>query len=249
MQSRRLWVVVVLLPVLSSSCLFRDSPQRAADELAAISGTVTEATYAAIYRFGVTGALAGAVTTRMEIVQDPPVSLRKLDTTTQPEEGEPITLTSWFVRNADGDFACTQYQNIGVRCLADTIARGTFGNAQLDAFFDTPRESSSFSSVRKTSRPVRIQGEQGTCYEAVPASESDSAADSAQPTVASERFRFELCYAEDGILLRGRRTNLAEAEAAGSASSLVELVSLSRVVEPRELRLPGQVVEPDAVRQ
>jgi hypothetical protein len=242
-------VLVLLVPLLSSSCFLRDSPQGAADELAAMSEKVTDATYAAIYRFGVTGQLAGAVTTRMEIVQDPPVSVRKLDTTTKPEEGEAITLTSWFVRNADGDFACTQYQDVGVRCLADPIASGTFGNAQLDAFFDTPHQSSSFTSVRKTSRPVRIQGEQGTCYEAVPAPPSDDAVATLQPTLASERFRFELCYAEDGILLRGRRTNLAEASGDTSAGSLVELVSLSRVVEPRELRLPGQVVEPDAVRQ
>ncbi len=241
-------VMVLLFVFVFSSCIFGNSPQDAGDELSQLSSAATDSTYAAIYRFTVTGQLAGAVTTRMEIVQDPPVSLRKLDTTTQPETGEPITLTSWFVRNADGDFACTTYPDVGVKCLADPIASGTFGNAQLDAFFDTPQEEGAFSSVRETARPVRVQGEEGQCFEAVPS--TDASTTSPQATVVTERFRFELCYAEDGILLRGRRTNLADADGGGSATeSLVELVSLSRVVEPRELRLPGQVVQPDDVRR
>jgi hypothetical protein len=240
--------VLAFVLLVSSSCIFNNSPQGAGDELSQLSSVAGDATYAAIYRFTVTGQLAGAVTTRMEIVQDPPVSLRKLDTTTKPETGEPITLTSWFVHNADGDFACTSYPDVGVKCLADPIASGTFGNAQLDAFFDTPQEEGAFSSIRKSARPVRVQGEEGQCFEAVPT--GDGSTTSPQATVATERFRFELCYAEDGILLRGRRTNLAETDSGGSATeSLVELVSLSRVVEPRELRLPGQVVQPDDVRR
>jgi hypothetical protein len=242
-------VMVLVLSLVFSSCIFGNSSQEgAAAELSKLSSASTDATYAAIYRFTVTGQLAGAVTTRMEIVQSPPVSLRKLDTTTKPESGDPVTLSSWFVRNADGDFACTTYPDVGVKCLADPVASGTFGNAQLDAFFDTPREEGAFSSVRETSRPVRVQGEEGQCFEAVPSGSTSTT--SPQATVATQRFRFELCYTEDGILLRGRRTNLSDTDSGGSATeSLVELVSLSRVVEPRELRLPGQVVQPDDVRR
>jgi hypothetical protein len=67
-------------------------------------------------------------------------------------------------------------------------------------------------------------------------------AGSAEPT--DERFRYELCYAEDGILLRGKRTTLANEGSAANAESFVEVLSISRVVEPRELRLPGEVVDP-----
>ncbi len=242
-------MMVLLFVFVFSSCIFDNSPQGGAEELSQLSSKAADATYAAIYRFTVTGQLAGAVTTRMEIVQDPPVSLRKLDTTTQPETGEPITLTSWFVRNADGDFACTTYPDVGVKCLADPVASGTFGNAQLDAFFDAPLDATAFTSVRKSGRPIRIEGEQGQCFEAVPAGEDEGTA-APQATAATERFRFELCYAEDGILLRGRRTNLADTDRGGSTTEgLVEIVSLSRVVEPSELRLPGQVVQPGDVRR
>jgi hypothetical protein len=59
-----------------------------------------------------------------------------------------------------------------------------------------------------------------------------------------ERFRYELCYADDGILLRGRRTVLEDVESGGQREVLVEAVSISRVVQPGELRLPGPLVDP-----
>jgi hypothetical protein len=227
---------------VSASC-FGGSPEGGAQELAAVSSRVTGATYAAIYRYSISGPLAPAVRTRLEIVQEPPVSVRKLEMGTPDQAGKVVSVRSWQVRNANGDYACTDYPNVGVRCVANPVARGAFGSAQVDDFFDSPREEEAFASVRKASRPVRIGGEQGTCFEAVPVTPTQAPVSSPQPAVTPERFRYELCYAEDGILLRGRRLVLEAVEGGPQREAVVEVVSVSRVVEPRELRLPGPVVD------
>ena len=227
--------------VLTTSCVFGSSPQGGADELADVAARATEATYAAIYRYQLTGPLAPAVRTRLEIVQDPPVSLRKLETATPDEAGKLVSVRSWQVRNEQGDFACTDYENLGVRCVSNPIVGSTFGQAQVDDFFDTPRREDAFSSVRKSTRRFRILGEQGACFEAVPVAPSEPPVSSPQPVTTPERFRYELCYADDGILLRGRRTVLEDVESGSQREVLVEAVSISRVVEPDELRLPGPV--------
>jgi hypothetical protein len=236
--------LLLLVPALLSSCVFGNSPGGdAAEELTAIAGRTKETTYAAIYRFGFTGPLAPAVRTRMEIVQDPPNVLRRLDTTTPVKDGKPATVTSWYVRNANGNFACDDYAQRGVRCTPNPVARGTFGSENLDQFFDAPRETDAFSSVRKIARPARIRGETGICFEAVPTAPSPPPVTSPQPQITDARFRYELCYAEDGILLRGRRTVL-EQGGTGEREAVVEAVSVSRVVEASELKLPGPVVDP-----
>lgn len=234
---------------LATSCVFGNSPQGASEELPRLAERVTGATYAAIYRYRLTGPLAPSVRTRLEIAQDPPVSARKLETATPDAEGKLVSLRSWQVRNADGDFACTDYEAVGVRCVANPIARGTFGSAQLDEFFDTPRQSDAFSSVRKATRRFRIAGEQGTCFEAVPVAPTQPPITSPQPVVTPERFRYELCYADDGILLRGRRTILEDVDGGQQREAVVEAVSISRVVEPRELRLPGPVVSAEDLQR
>jgi hypothetical protein len=241
--------LAALLVTLTTSCLFGNSPQGAADELADVASKATESTYAAIYRYQITGPLAPAVRTRMEIVQDPPVSLRKLETATPDETGKLVTVRGWQVRNERGDYACTDYEKVGIRCVSNPIVGSTFGQAQIDEFFDTPRKEGSFSSVRKSTRRFRILGEQGTCFEAVPVAPSEPPITSPQPVTTAERFRYELCYADDGILLRGRRTILEDVESGRQREALVEAVSISRVVEPEELRLPGPVVKAEDLRQ
>jgi hypothetical protein len=241
MKVRRLLVVPLAFLLLATSCVFGGSKSGAADELEALAARVETATYAAVYRFAFTRQFAPGITTRMEITQDPPVTVRKVDTTTKPATGKAVTLTTWYIHNAGGNYVCNRYAQVGTRCSKTALARTSFGSEKLDVFFDAPRTAGSFGSVRKGSRPERIQGHQGTCFEAVPAAPSPEAA-SSEPT--DERFRFELCYSEDGILLRGKRTTLDDSGAAANAESFVEIISLSRVVEPRELRLPGEIVEP-----
>ncbi len=225
--------------VVASSCVFRNSPLDAREEITALAKRSQEATYAAVYRFSFIRQFPPGQSTKMEIVQEPPVSVRKVTTTTRPETGKPVSISAWFIRNADGEFVCSEYEKLGVRCQKDPIASATFGTAAIDVFFDAPKAERAFSSVRKATRPVRVQGEQGTCYEAVPRAPSPRPS-----SPAPERFRFELCYAEDGILLRGRRTTLDAGESAERSESFVEAASISRVVEPAELRLPGPVVDP-----
>lgn len=238
----RLLVTVLAVLSLATSCVFGGSTQDAADELSDLASRVSETEYAAIYRYQLTGPLAPAVQTRLEIVQSPPVSLRKLETATPDESGKLVSLRSWQVHNDRGDFACTDYENLGVRCVSNPVARGTFGSAQIDEFFDAPRREEAFSSVRESSRRIRILGEQGTCFEAVPVPPTEPPTTSPQPVITPQRFRYELCYADDGILLRGRRTILEDTETGRQREVVVEAVSVSRVVEPDELQLPGPVV-------
>lgn len=227
--------------VLLASCSIGGSSGGGADDLLELARKVDAATYAAVYRFAFTRQFAPGITTRMEITQQPPANVRKVETTTKDPDGKAVTLVKWLARNEDGDFACNRYGDAGIKCTKRALAQTSFGTASLDAFFDTPREDGSFTSVRKASRTERIQGEQATCFEAVPTPPSPAPA-TAEP--AEERFRFELCYAEDGILLRGKRTTLDDSGEPDDTGSFVEILSISRVVEPRELRLPGEVVDP-----
>lgn len=238
----------VMVALLATSCV-GGSPQGASVELADTAEKVTSATYAAIYRYSITGPLAPSVRTSLEIVQDPPVSVRKLETATPDSSGKLVNLRSWQVRNAQGDYSCTDYLKLGVRCVANPIVGGMFGSAQIDEFFDTPRKEDTFSSVRKSTRRFRILGEQGTCFEAVPVAPTEPPVTSPQPvTTTAGRFRYELCYAEDGILLRGRRTILEDVESGPQREVLIEAVSISRVVEPKELRLPGPISDADELQ-
>ena len=239
---KRTFGAALALFLLATGCIFGSSPRGAADELTALAGKVTEATYAAVYRFNFTRQPAPGVAMKLEIAQEPPVTVRRVESTTKGEDGKTVALSAWYVHNADGDFACNEYPKAGIRCQSDPVNRTMFGSAKLNVFFDSPREEDAFSTVRKDSRTVRIAGHQATCFEAVPLGPS---AAPASPDSAADRFRYELCYAEDGILLRGRRTTLDEGGTADNAESFVEVASLSRVVEPRELRLPGPVVSPD----
>lgn len=242
---------VVLLWLLVASCsLFRSSEEGAADELTEIATLATEATYAATYRFVISGPLAAGQTTRMEIVQDPPASLRKLEVFTNTPEGQPIRTASWLAQTAAGSFACAEYPELGVRCQRNPLADGTFGSATLDAFFDTPRVPNAYESVAKARRTVRVAGQVGTCFEATPPSATPPPASSPQPSFVPERFRFELCYTEDGILVYGRRTILGEvpSEIEERRQTVVEVASVSRVVQRRELELPGPVTDPEDLR-
>ncbi len=245
---RTLAVTATAFALLGTSCV-GGSPQGASEELADTAEKVTSATYAAIYRYSITGPLAPSVRTNLEIVQDPPVSLRKYETATPDSTGKLVTLRSWQVRNTQGDYSCTDYLKLGVRCVANPIVGNSFGVAQIDEFFDTPRKEDTFSSVRKSTRRFRILGEQGTCFEAVPVAPTEPPVTSPQPvTTSAGRFRYELCYAEDGILLRGRRTILEDVESGPRREVLLEAVSISRVVEPEELRLPGPVSDAEELQ-
>jgi hypothetical protein len=231
--------VTLCLVLLASSCVLARGPQDGPDELASMALGMQDATFTASYQFSLERDLAPGVTTTMEIVQQPPTSLRRLDTSTRSEDDGTVTVTSWHIRAEDREFTCTAFDADGVRCQANPLARGTFGSEKLDEFFDMPRDAASWEEARRAVRTVRIEGEPATCFEAVPAGLFES------PEEGDERFRYELCYAEDGILLRGTKTTTEGTQVRSVAR--VEIVSLSRVVAAADLQLPGPVVDPSEV--
>ncbi len=239
-------VTAAIAFLLLGACIFKSGPT--SGDLSEFATRSDKLTYLAIYNFGITGQLAGGVSTRIVVAQDPPSSLRRLDVTTRSANSKAKTVSSWFVSNPSGNYACAEYGG-AVKCTPDSIAAGGFGDAQVDGFFQLPRKADGFESVHKSTRPVRIKGEKGTCFEGVPVTPTPSPSRSVQPTIPSERYHYELCYSDDGILLRGRRTNLSQAEAGGPAQDYVlEVASINRVVQPADVRLPGPVVTPEDLK-
>jgi hypothetical protein len=240
-------VLVVLALATMGSCFLKNAPGESGN-LVSFATRADKLTYEAIYNFSITGQLAGGVSARATISQSPPTVFHRLDTTTRPPQGDPITLSSWFITNADGHFACAEYGG-ATRCTQDDLQDTAFGDRRLDGFFDLPRHPHALADVRKDTRTVRIHGEKGTCFEGVPVEPSPGPATSPQPTVPSERYRYDFCYSDDGILLRGRRTDLTQEEAGGSPQVyILDVVSITRVVQPSDVRLPGPVVSPDQLK-
>lgn len=243
---RRTVAVAALL--LTTSCsVFGGSSDDATGELREIAQKGVAATYAATYRFTGVGRLAPGQTARLEIVQDPPTAIRMLETITPDAEGEPISLRSWQVRMRNKDYACTDYADVGIRCTEDPLAHGTFNSNQLDSFFDAPREEGVFSGVGKARRTLRIAGQVATCFQALEAEATPPPVTSPQPVATPDRFRYELCYTDDGILVRGRRTNENERLEEGEQRTqfVVEAISVRRSVRRADLKLPGPVTGPD----
>lgn len=233
--------------VALSSCFLKNS-SGVSGNLASFATKADKLSYEAVYNFGITGQVAGGVSTRLEIAQSPPSVLRRLDTTTRPATGSPITISSWYVTNASGHYACAQYGG-ATRCSSDNVETTGFGDAQVDGFFGLPRSADAFGTVRRATRPVRIHGESGTCFEGVPVTPSEPPVRSPQPTFETQSFHYELCYTDDGILLRGRRTNPTQLETGGTAQDYVlEVVSITRVVSPADVRLPGEIVKPEDLK-
>jgi hypothetical protein len=234
---KRLSLALAAIATLCSSCFLSSSSSGSANELTTLANKVSKTTYAAVYQFAFEHQPAPGETDRLEITQVPPTTVRQLQQSTRNAENKTISLKSWYITRAGGSYSCTEYPESGVRCAKDPVARTTFGSAKFDVYFDAPREEGSFASVRKISRSDRIAGQQATCFETAPAAPSPAAG----AAVPSEgRFRYTLCYASDGILLRGQRTSLDETSGAQS-NTFVQAISVSRVVEPGELRLPGPV--------
>ena len=236
---KRLTIVAVIACAVGQACFLSSSKSGAANELAALANKVSETTYAAVYEFVFTSQPAPGETDKLEISQMPPTTLRELQQSTRSADNKTLSIRNWYLTRATGSFACTEYPNVGVKCMKDPIQHATFGSAKFDVYFDDPKDPTSYASVRKIARSDRIAGQQATCFETAPAEPSPPPPTS-EP--AEGRYRYELCYTSDGILLRGRRATLDEA-AGGAADTVVQAISISRVVEPGDLRLPGPVVD------
>jgi len=231
----KLFAVVLVAVVLVSGCSRvrpKSAPIGAAAELTQLANAGARAVYHATYRYSTTGVLTPGITTRMDIVQRPPTSIRRLETSTSGSDGRPITVRSWQATDSRGSYSCTDYSGVGVRCLPNSLPPASFHSAQLDEEFDAPRRAGFFSNVTRAAARARIAGELATCFLGVPA----------QP---AEAATFELCYTTDGILLRARRTLAGSVPAGADArrESVVEAASVTRSVSAADLRLPGPITQ------
>lgn len=244
----RLAAAALALACAAAGCIFGGGNGDASGDLKELGDLGLAATYRATYRFDVAGPLAPAVTTVLKIAHDPPRSLRELRTTTPGADETPVTVEQWQAQGPNGTFSCTRYDDVGVRCLKNPLLASTFGSARVDEFFDLARTEDAFETVERTG-DERIAGIRAECFTATPHDPTAPPIRSPQPRFTPERFTFELCYAPDGVLLRGRKTiegpvptNLEDRRVTS-----VEALTVSSAVRPADLALPGPVVDPEDV--
>src|SRR4029077_7811145 len=94
----RLAVVVLALVVAASGCSHvrpRSAPIGAAAELTQLADSGSKVIYQATYSYSTVGVLTPGITTRMQIVQRPPSSIRKLETSTPGPGVGSITVRIW----------------------------------------------------------------------------------------------------------------------------------------------------------
>ena len=224
--------LAVALAVAASGCSHvrpRSAPIGGAAELTQLADAGAHAIYEATYSYSTAGVLTPGITTRMQIAQRPPTSIRKLETSTTGPDGHAVTVRSWQATDSRGSYSCTDYAG-GVRCLPNSLPAATFQSAQLDELFDAPRRAGFFSNVTRAGARARIAGQVATCFEGTPAPGAEAAT-------------YELCYTSDGILLRARRT-LSTSVAPGTDSrreAVAQATTVSRSVAAADLRLPGPI--------
>jgi hypothetical protein len=238
---KRLAYAAVALALATAGCSHvrpSSAPIGAAAELTLLADTGSKVIYQATYRYSTAGPLTPGVATRMEIVQRPPSSVRKLETSTPGPDGRPVTVRTWQATDSRASYSCTDYAGIGVRCLPNALPPATFHSAQLDELFDAPRRTGFFGNVARAAARARIAGQVATCFEG-------------QPAVGAESAHYELCYTTDGVLLRARRTVDGSVPSGADArrEALVEAISITSGVKPADLQLPGPIADPRDVRQ
>lgn len=243
----RRWIAMTLAALaLASGCSGADETA-ASEELVALATAADTLTYSVVYRFRVLGQLEPAVTTAMEIRQDPPTTYRRFATTTLGSSDERITNTQWFIQRPDGDFVCFSSGDDDVTCRASPVPpAGLFGYAPVDEVFAAARRTDGFASVERADERT-VAGEQAQCFgtqshpvEATPDDRTPA------PRFQPEGYRYEVCYSADGILVYASQEIVIPEEAElpeERRRSVLEARSVSRSVDPSDLELPGSVTE------
>lgn len=195
--------------------------------------------YKATYTYTLLGPLEHAVETTMTRVKRPPDDVRRIEVTTHTKSGEPITVVSWMARKGDRVYSCAQYPE--VRCKP-TQASGVFGFAQIDQVFSAARTRGGFATVKNGAAKV-IAGEQATCYEAESrAPGSRTPEPEVTPRYDPNRFRIEICYTHDGILLRIHQRAVGPVPTGSTRlESVFEAIAITRSVRPDDVALPAAV--------
>ena len=252
-MSRRATVFLVLA-LLAGACrgdgpLTERRRQGPAERLTELATKGDAVTYKATYRYEVTP-LKESQETRVIIVSRPPDSLRHTDVVTRARGGQEVSVPQWLFQKNGEFFTCFKVGT--VQCRVNTTPASRFGHNDLDDFYELVRKPDSFQTVREIER-AEIAGESARCFRATP---PHPAAPSATPTPAAsgsprsalsartaDAFEFELCYAADGLLLRGRRTLLGPLRtgSSGRPTANLEAVSVTRKVSDDDLKLPAPV--------
>jgi hypothetical protein len=232
----------VLLLVTALACT-QEKPADVADDLTTTAVQADEIVYKVVYTFGLSGPLAPAARSTLTLSQRPPNNLRSIETVTPTVDDETQTSRAWYAERGGESYACAEYAE-GTQCRAGASLAGTFGLTDVDQMLLLLRTPDAFSSVERIAR-ARVAGESATCYRAVPPKPTPVPLRSPQPRFIPEAHSFDFCFAEDGILLRARRTITGEVpedvEREGRREALLEAQSVTRTVDPADLRLPGQI--------
>lgn len=254
---RRTGTLALVLLLVSSACIFGGDEEAeevaVARRLAALASGADDLAYTATYRYALSGPTAEGISFELRIVQDPPTSLRMVESTTRTAEGDEVSQRQWIAQTEEGSFACSRYE-VGVRCVPTERPVGLFDLVQVDEVFEMARERG-FDEVSE-GRTVRVAGERGECFRAVPEGGTPPPERTPRARFTPSRFVFELCYTQDGVLLRALRQitgGFDEEREEGEAPedlqeedrlrSLLEATEVSRSVAPEEVELPGPVVE------
>ena len=256
---RALLAILAVVALAGAGC--RGDGDTPADEAAVrlqeIATSADTLTYKASYLYEQRGSARTGVETKLEIVQRPPESLRKIQTTTAGPNDETYTETSWLISKLpDGPsegaepefFTCFagDFTTKGeVRCV-EVAPPGMFNRRDVNEIFEFVREpAKSFSRVEAVDGE-EIAGEDATCFQAMHEAKMPpipSPAAGASPALFNPSvFRFHLCYSSDGVLLRAIR-RIAEPVPSGQGTNeaVLEATSVSRSVRPSEIRLPGEL--------
>lgn len=246
---RRAILVVAAVLAVGASCSSGKSASKEdlgtgpEKELVTLAREGDAANVKVVYTYSISGPLAGSVKTTITVVQRPPDVLRKIETTTRTPADKEVTVGRWSIRKGKDFYNCTTYGQ-EVSCIPSTEPPVTYGYQQLDEAAELVRSAGGFTTVRKTGTQM-IAGEKATCFDARPRPATPPPVTSPQPRFTPTKFRFELCYASDGVLLKLKRS-VAEPVPSGSTGteSTLEATSVTRKVSRSELELPGPVRSP-----
>lgn len=258
---RRPLAAVLSLALVGSACIFGGDDEGADGEptgpaarLGELATAADDLAYEAIYRYALSGPLAEGISYELRIAQDPPTSLRMVESTTSTAEGGEQTVRQWLVQRSERSYACARY-TAGVRCVPTERPVGLFDLAQVDEVFEMARNPREFDEVEELD-DATIAGEQGECFGASTETGAPTPEGTPRPRFTPTRFVFELCYTTDGVLLRARRTITGgvdedseetdvpeDLQSEGRVEALLEATAVTREVSGTDVELPGPVVE------
>ena len=241
---RRIAIALAVF-ALAAGC-FGGDDGAAGEELVALATASDQLTYSVAYGFSLSGPLAEAVTTAMEIRQAPPTTYRRFATTTLTDDDERITNTQWFIQRADGDYVCFSGGDDDVTCQSSpTPPAGLFGYAPVDEVFAAARRTDGFASVARADERT-VAGEQARCFSTQAHPTEATPGPTPEPRFHVTRYAYEICYTQDGILVYARQEIVVDEGAELSEErrqTVLEARSVSRTVDPADLELPGPVAD------